>query len=151
MKHWTNDPDTMKSGAIVLQYCTPILYSDLWMSSCRLSLNSSKTQLIWFGTPQQFLKLHYNLLSEKFPHFTFSSSVRDLGVTLDSSLPSLNTYPSLPALLTSNLGVLELFADLFHPLPSPQLSMLLSVLELTIVILSLLAYPRFVYLLFNLY
>src|SRR2546428_13659281 len=45
------------------------------------------------------------------------------------------------------LSVLELFANLFHPLPSPQLSMLLSVLELTIVILSLLAYPRFVYLL----
>src|SRR5678815_893665 len=45
----------------------------LWMSSNRLSLNSSKTQLIWFGTPQQLLKLDYNLLSEKFPHFTFSS------------------------------------------------------------------------------
>ena len=58
----------------------------LWMSSNRLSLNSSKTQLIWFGTPQQLLKLDYTLLSEKFPHFTFSSSVRDLGVTLDSSL-----------------------------------------------------------------
>ena len=56
------------------------------MSSNRLSLNSSKTQLIWFGTPQQLLKLDYTLLSEKFPHFTFSSSVRDLGVTLDSSL-----------------------------------------------------------------
>jgi hypothetical protein len=58
----------------------------LWMSSNRLSLNSSKTQLIWFGTPQQLLKLDYTLLSEKFPHFTFSSSVRDLGVTLDCSL-----------------------------------------------------------------
>src|SRR5688572_11237508 len=56
------------------------------MSSNRLSLNSFKTQLIWFGKPQQLLKLDYNLLSEKFPHFTFSSSVRDLGVTLDSSL-----------------------------------------------------------------
>src|SRR5688572_7422816 len=56
------------------------------MSSNRLSLNSSETQLIWFGTPQLLLKLDYNLLSEKFPHFTFSSSVRDLGVTLDRSL-----------------------------------------------------------------
>jgi hypothetical protein len=56
------------------------------MSSNRLSLNSSKTQLIWFGTPQQLQKLDYTLLSQTFPHFNFSSSVRDLGVTLDSSL-----------------------------------------------------------------
>src|ERR1043165_477372 len=57
-----------------------------WMSSNRLSLNASKTQFIWFGTPQQLRKLDFVLLSEKFPLFTFSSSVRDLGVTLDSSL-----------------------------------------------------------------
>ena len=58
----------------------------LWMSSNRLSLNSSKTQLIWFGTPQQLQKLDLLLLAENFPQFTFSTSVRDLGVTLDSSL-----------------------------------------------------------------
>ena len=60
----------------------------LWMSSNRLPLNSSKTQLrpILFGIRQQLLKLDYTLLSEKFPHFTFLSSVRHLGVTLDSSI-----------------------------------------------------------------
>ena len=57
-----------------------------WMSSNRLSLNASKTQFIWFGTPQQLLKIDFPLLSEMFPHYSFSSSVRDLGVTLDSSL-----------------------------------------------------------------
>ena len=57
-----------------------------WMSSNRLSLNSSKTQFIWLGTPQQLQKLDFVLLSEKFPLLSFSSSVRDLGVTLDSSL-----------------------------------------------------------------
>ena len=56
------------------------------MSSNRLSINTSKTQFIWFGTPQQLHKLDFVLLSEKFPLFTFSSSVRDLGVTLYSSL-----------------------------------------------------------------
>ena len=56
------------------------------MSSNRLSLNCSKTQLIWFGTPQQLQKLDLLLLAENFPQFTFSTSVRDLGVTLDSSL-----------------------------------------------------------------
>src|SRR5678815_5243331 len=58
------------------------------MSSNRLSLKSSKTQLIWLGTPQQLLKIDFSLLSENFPKFTFSTSVRDLhvGVTLDSAL-----------------------------------------------------------------
>src|SRR6218665_735345 len=57
-----------------------------WMSSNRLSLNSAKTQLIWFGTPRQLLKLDHALLSDRFPHFTFQTTVRDLGVTLDSAL-----------------------------------------------------------------
>ena len=56
------------------------------MSSNRLSLNASKTQFIWFGTPKQLQKLDFVLLSAKFPLFSFSTSVRDLGVTLDSSL-----------------------------------------------------------------
>ena len=58
----------------------------LWMSSKRLSLNSSKTRLIWSGTTQQLQKVDIPLLSHGFPHFTFLSSVCDLGVTLDSSL-----------------------------------------------------------------
>src|SRR6218665_3781848 len=61
-----------------------LLSNDLnsWTSSNRFSLNSAKTQLIWFGTPQQLLKLDYALLSDRFPHFTFHTTVRDLGVTL---------------------------------------------------------------------
>ena len=64
------------------------LASDLhyWMSTNRLCLNATKTQLIWFGTRQQLSKLDFQLLTEKFPAYTYSSSVRDLGVTLDSSL-----------------------------------------------------------------
>ena len=57
-----------------------------WMSANRLNLNSSKTQLIWFGTKQQLLKLDLPLLKSMYPDFTYSSSVRDLGVTLDSTL-----------------------------------------------------------------
>ena len=57
-----------------------------WMSTNRLCLNATKTQLIWFGTRQQLSKLDFQLLTEKFPAYTYSSSVRDLGVTLDSSL-----------------------------------------------------------------
>src|SRR6218665_691899 len=56
------------------------------MKTNRLNLNPSKTQLIWFGTRQQLLKLDHKLIASTFPDFTFSSSVRDLGVTLDSEL-----------------------------------------------------------------
>ena len=57
-----------------------------WLSSNRLSLNPNKTQLIWFGTRQQLVKIDYCILAEKFPSYAFSTSVRDLGVTLDCSL-----------------------------------------------------------------
>ena len=56
------------------------------MKTNRLNLNPSKTQLIWFGTRQQLLKLDHKLTASTFPDFTFSSRVRDLGVTLDSEL-----------------------------------------------------------------
>src|SRR6218665_3509245 len=56
------------------------------MSSNLLSLNPSKTQLIWLGTRQHLLKLDFALLAAQFPQFTFLTSVRDLGVTLDNTL-----------------------------------------------------------------
>ena len=57
-----------------------------WMSSNRLRLNSLKTQFIWLGTRQQLAKLDMAALATAFPHFVFSSVVRDLGVTLDQEL-----------------------------------------------------------------
>src|SRR6218665_469848 len=76
------------SSQLLLASKIELLSNDLnsWMSSNRLSLNSAKTQLIWFGTPQQLLKLDHALLSDRFPYFTFQTAVRDLGVTLDSAL-----------------------------------------------------------------
>src|SRR5688572_26592545 len=49
-------------------------------------LNQTKTKLIWFGTHQQLAKIDYSLLDESFPSYAFSTSVHNLGVTLDSSL-----------------------------------------------------------------
>src|SRR6218665_342575 len=56
------------------------------MSSNRLRLNPAKTQFIWFGTRQQLARIDLGFLATKYLHFTFSSSVRDLGVTLDQEL-----------------------------------------------------------------
>ena len=57
-----------------------------WMASNRLLLNPSKTQFIWLGGRQQLIGVDLELLALHFPDITFSSSVRDLGVTLDAEL-----------------------------------------------------------------
>ena len=49
-------------------------------------MHSAKTQLIWFGIPQQLLELDHALLSDLFSSLykcTFQTTVRDLDVTLD--------------------------------------------------------------------
>ena len=50
-----------------------------WMSSNRLRLNPTKTQFIWFGIRQQLAKIDLGFLAIRYPHFAFSSSVRDRG------------------------------------------------------------------------
>src|SRR6218665_640467 len=65
-----------------------------WMSSNRLRLNPVKTQFIWLGTRRQLAKLDLVALTSACPHFTFSSTVRDLGVTLNQELtlaPHINS------------------------------------------------------------
>src|SRR6218665_3020262 len=94
--------DGPPSSQLLLASKIVLLSNDLnsWMSSNRLSLNSAKTQLIWFGTPQQLLKLDHALLSDRFPHLTFQTTVRDLGVTLDSAL-TFSLFLTLPPRLNS--------------------------------------------------
>src|ERR1043165_2945711 len=57
-----------------------------WMASNRLLLNPSKTQLIWLGGHRQLQGIDFSQLTLLFPHITFSVTVRDLGLTLDSEL-----------------------------------------------------------------
>src|SRR6218665_262565 len=59
---------------------------ETWMSSNRLRLNSAKTQFIWLGTRQQLARLDMADLSDAFPLLTFSSAVRELGVTMGCQL-----------------------------------------------------------------
>src|SRR6218665_1864997 len=66
-----------------------------WMSSTRLRLNSFKTKFSWLGTRQQRAKLDMVALAADFPHFIFSSVVRDPGPgTYFCSSPKL-TQPFL--------------------------------------------------------
>jgi len=70
----------------LLEFSLSLIVIHSWMSSHLLNLNASKIQFIWFDTPQQLQELDFAFLSEQFQLISFSSSVRDLGVTTDSSL-----------------------------------------------------------------
>src|SRR6218665_2697183 len=66
-----------------------LLVSDVigaWLSSNRLRLNPGKTQFIWVGGRVQLSKIDLSILLERFPGVLFSTTVRDLGVTLDQEL-----------------------------------------------------------------
>src|SRR6218665_1765016 len=116
---------------------------DSWMSSNRQSLNPSKTQLIWLDTRQQLLKLDFALLAAQFPQFTFLTSVRDLGVTLDKTL-FLSQLTSLIYLdLASIIYVAYVESDALFPCLYLSLwSMPLSVPGLITVTPSSLAYQN---------
>src|SRR6218665_586426 len=63
-----------------------LLVSDVigaWLSSNRLRLNPGRTQFIWVGGRVQLSKIDLSILLERFPGVLFSTTVRDLGVTLD--------------------------------------------------------------------
>ena len=57
-----------------------------WMSSNRLRLNPDKTQYIWFGTRQRLKNRDIRGLTALSSSLVETSSVRDLGVILDSEL-----------------------------------------------------------------
>src|SRR6218665_2979688 len=57
-----------------------------WLSSNRLRLNPGKTQFIWVGGHVQLSKIYLSILLQRFPGVLFSTTVRDLGVTLDQEL-----------------------------------------------------------------
>src|SRR6218665_3635773 len=112
------------------------------MSSNRLSLNPSKTQLIWLGTHQQLLKLDFALLAAQFLQFTFLTSVRYLGVTLDNTL-----FSKLTSLIYTDIASIIYVAyvqsdALFPCLYLSIWSMPLSVPGLIIVTPSSLAYQN---------
>src|SRR6218665_214494 len=113
------------SSQLLLASKIELLSNDLnsWMSSNRLSLNSAKTQLIWFGTSQKLLKLDHVLLSDRFPRFTYYTTVRDLGVILDSALTfsqhisnlTRSTYFQLRRLRTIHKAVsVPIFTSIVH-------------------------------------
>ena len=64
--------------------CSAIDALSKWMASNRLLLNPSKTQFIWLGGRRQLAKVDLPMLADTFPHVVFSTTVRDLGLTLET-------------------------------------------------------------------
>jgi len=60
------------------------------MALNRLLLNPSKTQFIWLGGCRQLAKVDLPMLANTFPHVAFSTTVRDLGLTLGQELVFLS-------------------------------------------------------------
>src|ERR1043165_10279755 len=83
--------------ATVSHMCLTMDVLSSWMASNRLLLNPSKTQLIWLGGQDTQLQgIDFSHLTLLFPHITFSVTVRDLGLTLDSEL-TLSQHVNLVA------------------------------------------------------
>ena len=74
--------------------CLAVEALSSWMATNRLLLNPSKTQFIWLGGRRQLEGIDLSQLAQLFPDITFSLTVRDLGVTLDSEL-SLSQHVNL--------------------------------------------------------
>ena len=73
-----------ESAALRFTVCVEMIH--VWMSSNRLKLNTDKTQVIWTGTRQQLAKVSIDELSLLSANVQFSTTVVDLGVTVDSQL-----------------------------------------------------------------
>src|SRR6218665_900548 len=66
--------------------CSAIDALSKWMASNRLLLNPSKAQFLWLGGRRQLAKVDLPMLADIFPHVVFSTTVRDLDLTLDQEL-----------------------------------------------------------------
>ena len=128
--------------ATVSQMCLTMDVLSSWMASNRLLLNPSKTQLLWLGGRRQFHCIDFSQLTLLFPHITFSVTVRDLGLTLDSEL-TLSQHVNLVArscyyqlrqlrVVSRSLSLMMRSWSLFTPL---------LLVELTTVAPYLLAFP----------
>src|SRR6218665_2421477 len=82
------------------------------LSSNGLRLNPGKTQFIWVGDRVQLSKIDLSILLERFPGVLFSTTVRDLGVTLDQELTLSRHVGSVCRSCFYHLGRCVLYAAL---------------------------------------
>jgi len=86
-------PATSTSTTVCFILC--IEHTDAWMSSNQLKMNTNKTQLLWLGTKQQLDKLSVNELQLLQSTVSFSGSISNLGITINSQLSTSGHATSL--------------------------------------------------------
>ena len=78
--------DPRDAETVLIQMSRSIDAFTSWMATNRLLLNPSKAQAMWLSGHRQLTEIDILRLSSLFPHITFSTCVRDLGVMLDPEL-----------------------------------------------------------------
>jgi hypothetical protein len=99
-----------------------------WMRSNRLQLNASKTEFIWFATARRQHQLPTNLVRVGDEFVAPSSSVRSLGIQLDSEL-SMNNH--IAKVTAACFGILRRIRSISRCLSRPVLEALMVALVLT--------------------
>ena len=78
---------TMADSEVTISQLTSCVADvDVWMKASRLCLNAQKTQLIWLGSDQQLEKITATDVQLLSADLQVMSTVRDLGVVIDSRL-----------------------------------------------------------------
>jgi len=89
-QHMGQQPTSMRTMAdsevTISQLTSCVADVDVWMKASRLCLNAQKTQLIWLGSDQQLEKITATDVQLLSADLQVMSTVRDLGVVIDSRL-----------------------------------------------------------------
>ncbi|XP_047739951.1 uncharacterized protein LOC125178994 [Hyalella azteca] len=99
-----------------------------WMRSNRLQLKASKTEFIWFATARRQHQLPANLVRAGDEFVAPASSVRSLGIQLDSE-QSMNNH--IAKVTAACFGILRRIRSVSRCLSRPVLEALMVALVLT--------------------
>ena len=78
--------DATQSARLLTQMADCIARVEVWMTRNRLRLNSSKTELIWLGSPRRLRQCTPDAMIVSGASIKPSQAVRDLGVIVDGDL-----------------------------------------------------------------
>ena len=118
--------DSLPSTVSRLEKCISAIRS--WLASSMLTLNEAKTECLVTGTPPMLKKCTVSHVLISNHNVPFSSSVRNLGVTLDSSL---NLKAHIATVCAKSFGRLRLVSRLKKIISSSHYSMLVNALVLS--------------------
>jgi len=120
------NPDETEQLQVLVSVC--LVEITVWMSSNRLQLNTSKTEVMWVASSRRQHLLPHKPFQVVHSEVQPISSVRDLGIYLDSDT-SMNTH------ITKTVGIcfgtLRALRSVRHSVPRPVLKTLVSALVLS--------------------